>query len=79
MKQLVLAGLFYAAMCLGVAQAEAGHWQDAGSKVWGWTTGLVVTTDKVLHWTWGTFHDKLLHPLTEALLLGTVDFDPPVS
>ena len=77
MKRLALAGVFYLVLCGGVTPAEAGHWNEAGSKVWGWTTGLIVTTDKVLHWTWDTLHNKVVHPLVNTLTLGTVDLNQP--
>lgn len=69
-KALVIAGLLCA---LGGQIAAAGELQDAGTKTWNFGMQAFVVADKVLHWSWETLHNKVVHPIVNVVTLGSVD------
>lgn len=72
MRKLVLAGLV-GLMVLSGGRAEANDVVDAVYTVGGWGRSVLVVTDNVLHWTWNTLHNKVVHPIVSVLTVGTVD------
>lgn len=62
-------------VCWGLTtcHASAGEWQEAGAKTWAFGTSAFVVADKVLHWSWETLHNKIVHPIVNVVTLGTVN------
>ena len=74
MKQLVLVGLMSLAIWYAPQPtAYANDVVDAVYTVGGWGRNVLVVTDNVLHWTWNTLHNKVVHPVVNVLTIGTVE------
>lgn len=72
-RMLVVCALFSAMMHVGTGKAYANDVVDAAYTVGGWGRSVLVVTDNVLHWTWNTLHNKVVHPVVNVLTVGTVD------
>ena len=78
MKKLALVGLMALAIWYAPQpKAYANDIVDGVYAVGGWGRSALVITDKVLHWTWDTLHNKVVHPMVNVLTVGTVDLNTP--
>ena len=78
MRKLVLVGLMALAIWYAPQpKAYANDIVDGVYTVGGWGRSVLVVTDKVLHWTWDTLHNKVVHPMVNVLTVGTVDLNTP--
>ena len=68
---VLMAGLWF--WITPMSRAYAGEWAETSGKVWAFTTGAFVVADKVLHWSWETLHNKIVHPTVSVVTFGTVD------
>ena len=62
---------------LSVPVAEAGELQEGVAKVGGVAKAILVSTDKVLHWTEAVLHQRVIHPIVLVATFGTVDLSTP--
>ena len=60
-------------------KAYANDLVDGVYTVGSWGRSALVVTDNVLHWTWNTLHNKVVHPIVNVLTVGTVDLNQPAA
>ena len=76
MKQV---GMLVGLMLVAAPMAYANDLVDGAKTVGGWGRSALVVTDNVLHWSWNTLHNKIVHPLVSVATFGTVDLSQPTE